>query len=154
MPPAPPNSPPLPFAPLLLLFLLGLSLLAQPATAAPHTDNSTASAGVEPRDGDGRRTPGSDCAGSEGLWDCMTDSWQRCASGRWSEVMQCAAGTECAPAGQSYEFEVRYAGGGGGGGVSGGSSGVVGRGSGMGSAAGWGVGLAFGVGVLLAGWGL
>ena len=52
-------------------------------------------------------SPGSGCGGSEGQWNCMTDSWQRCASGQWSVVMQCAAGTHCAPAGLTYDFAVQ-----------------------------------------------
>jgi hypothetical protein len=53
-----------------------------------------------------RATAGQDCTGSEGMWNCMTNSFQRCASGRWSEVMQCAAGTQCSPAGMGYQFNV------------------------------------------------
>ncbi|KAK3688302.1 hypothetical protein B0T22DRAFT_511675 [Podospora appendiculata] len=50
--------------------------------------------------------PGSACPGAEGQWNCMTASWQRCASGRWSVVMPCAAGTQCLPAGLSYDFRI------------------------------------------------
>ncbi|KAL6694899.1 hypothetical protein J3F84DRAFT_375476 [Trichoderma pleuroticola] len=35
----------------------------------------------------------------EGQWNCMTTSWQRCASGMWSAVIPCAAGTVCQPFG-------------------------------------------------------
>ena len=49
---------------------------------------------------------GSDCSGSEGQWNCLTNSWQRCASQRWSVVMQCADGTICSPSGLSYDFHV------------------------------------------------
>ncbi|KAL7912043.1 hypothetical protein GGI35DRAFT_468410 [Trichoderma velutinum] len=35
----------------------------------------------------------------EGQWNCMTTSWQRCASGMWSSVIPCAAGTICQPSG-------------------------------------------------------
>jgi hypothetical protein len=58
-----------------------------------------------PRD---QQTPGTSCPGSEGQWNCMTDSWQRCAAGKWSVVMQCAAGTACAPAGLTYDFKVQF----------------------------------------------
>lgn len=51
--------------------------------------------------------PGSSCAGLEGQWNCLGSSWQRCASGRWSVVMQCAAGTICVPQGQTYDFKVQ-----------------------------------------------
>ncbi|KAL7925106.1 hypothetical protein ACQKWADRAFT_285063 [Trichoderma austrokoningii] len=35
----------------------------------------------------------------EGQWNCMTTSFQRCASGRWSVMIPCAAGTICQPFG-------------------------------------------------------
>lgn len=46
---------------------------------------------------------GSSCAGSEGAWFCMSSSFQRCASGQWSAVMQCAQGTVCQPEGLTYD---------------------------------------------------
>lgn len=45
---------------------------------------------------------------SEGQWNCMTSSWQRCASGQWSEEIQCAAGTRCTPSGKADTFAVEY----------------------------------------------
>lgn len=57
-----------------------------------------------------QQTPGSSCPGSEGQWNCMTNSWQRCAAGKWSVVMQCAAGTACTPAGLTYDFKVQFSG--------------------------------------------
>jgi hypothetical protein len=51
---------------------------------------------------------GSSCAGSEGQWNCMTNSFQRCGSGQWSAVQQCALGTRCTPAGHTYEFHVDF----------------------------------------------
>ncbi|KAI0018344.1 hypothetical protein F4780DRAFT_751709 [Xylariomycetidae sp. FL0641] len=50
---------------------------------------------------------GSPCAGAEGQWNCMTDRFQRCASGQWSVPMQCAAGTRCAPSGLTYDLQVQ-----------------------------------------------
>ena len=50
---------------------------------------------------------GSSCS-AEGQWNCMTRSWQRCASGQWSAVINCAAGTICTPSGQTMEFRVDY----------------------------------------------
>ncbi|KAK1836540.1 hypothetical protein QBC39DRAFT_407309 [Podospora conica] len=44
--------------------------------------------------------PSTHCpAESEGLYNCMRTTWQRCASGRWSERVRTAAGTVCAPEG-------------------------------------------------------
>ncbi|KAI0160288.1 hypothetical protein GGR57DRAFT_414974 [Xylariaceae sp. FL1272] len=53
-------------------------------------------------------TPYSSCSGSEGQWNCMTDSFQRCGSGQWSVTQQCA-GTQCSPSGLTYEFHVDFA---------------------------------------------
>ncbi|KAH7171079.1 hypothetical protein EDB81DRAFT_777586 [Dactylonectria macrodidyma] len=45
---------------------------------------------------------------SEGQWNCMTDSWQRCASGEWSEEIQCAEGTRCTPSGHTDNFTIEH----------------------------------------------
>lgn len=68
---------------------------SSPDLALPHRD---------------QQTPGLSCPGSEGQWNCMTNSWQRCAAGRWSLVMQCAAGTACVPSGLTYDFKVQFSG--------------------------------------------
>ncbi|KAI0203920.1 hypothetical protein F4808DRAFT_392626 [Astrocystis sublimbata] len=52
---------------------------------------------------------GSSCAGSEGQWNCMSSSFQRCGSGRWSDVQQCALGTQCSPSGLTFQFHVDFA---------------------------------------------
>ncbi|KAI1311383.1 hypothetical protein F5Y03DRAFT_410525 [Xylaria venustula] len=54
-------------------------------------------------------TPGTPCAGSEGLWNCMGTSFQRCGSGRWSAVQSCALGTRCKPVGLTFQFHVNFA---------------------------------------------
>ncbi|QUC18778.1 uncharacterized protein UV8b_03019 [Ustilaginoidea virens] len=53
---------------------------------------------------------GSSCS-PEGQWNCMTRSFQRCASGQWSAVMNCASGTICTPSGHTVEFRVQRDGG-------------------------------------------
>jgi hypothetical protein len=50
---------------------------------------------------------GSGCS-PEGQWNCMTTSWQRCASGVWSVEMQMAAGTRCAPSGFTEDFRTEH----------------------------------------------
>ncbi|KAI1477642.1 hypothetical protein F4774DRAFT_186867 [Daldinia eschscholtzii] len=52
---------------------------------------------------------GSSCEGSEGQWNCLTNQWQRCASGQWSAVVDCAAGTMCTPSGLTDDFSVQFA---------------------------------------------
>ncbi|RSL94816.1 hypothetical protein CEP52_012419 [Fusarium oligoseptatum] len=54
-------------------------------------------------------TPGTACK-PEGYWNCHKGgtSWQRCASGTWSVVMNVAPGTKCIP-GQSMEFIITWA---------------------------------------------
>ncbi|OTA69365.1 hypothetical protein K449DRAFT_384296 [Hypoxylon sp. EC38] len=53
-------------------------------------------------------TAGTSCD-SEGQWNCLTNQWQRCASGQWSAVMDCAAGTICTPSGLTNDFFVSFA---------------------------------------------
>ncbi|KAI1381676.1 hypothetical protein F4677DRAFT_439493 [Hypoxylon crocopeplum] len=65
---------------------------------------------------------GSSCEGSEGQWNCLTNQWQRCASGQWSVVMDCAAGTICTPSGLTYDFFVQFANGAAGGPTTSGSA--------------------------------
>lgn len=38
---------------------------------------------------------GSPCYASEGEWNCLTTSFQRCASGQWSDITDTADGTIC-----------------------------------------------------------
>ncbi|KAK8048866.1 hypothetical protein PG994_010596 [Apiospora phragmitis] len=47
---------------------------------------------------------GSSCS-EEGQWNCMGSSWQRCAAGQWSSVVQCAPGTQCTPSGLSDDMD-------------------------------------------------
>ncbi|KAF3009220.1 hypothetical protein E8E14_008173 [Neopestalotiopsis sp. 37M] len=68
---------------------------------------------------------GASCS-NEGQWYCMGTSWQRCAAGQWSVVIQCAENTQCTPSGLSYDFAVEYKGAGNGASTSGAS---VSRGS-------------------------
>lgn len=56
-----------------------------------------------PIDGIGKPGVGSPCGDNEGAWFCMSSTFQRCASGQWSEVMTCAPGTVCEPAGLTDE---------------------------------------------------
>ncbi|KAL7945962.1 hypothetical protein V8C42DRAFT_322085 [Trichoderma barbatum] len=43
--------------------------------------------------------PPGDMCSPEGQWNCMTTSWQRCASGMWTAAVPCATGTICQPFG-------------------------------------------------------
>lgn len=51
----------------------------------------------------------SPCGGLEGEWNCMTTTFQRCASGQWSVVLDTAYGTVCEPEGLSYDFQPAFA---------------------------------------------
>ncbi|KAF7550258.1 hypothetical protein G7046_g8070 [Stylonectria norvegica] len=101
---------------LLLLFLI-LHVVATPT--AGYT-----SASILRR----AETAGASCD-SEGQWNCMTSSWQRCASGRWSVEMQCAAGTKCTPSGHTDDFRIENDGSAHGEGTSGGSASMGPKGS-------------------------
>ncbi|KAI0910550.1 hypothetical protein F4823DRAFT_561729 [Ustulina deusta] len=84
-----------------------LLLLIAVVTASPTTKAAEGSHTFHRRQ---EMSVGSSCDGSEGQWNCMTSSFQRCGSGQWSEVQQCALGTQCSPAGLTYEFHVDFAG--------------------------------------------
>jgi len=88
-----------------------------PAPAAPSAPAVSAApvASSAPRPSSGTSTgttgsgtaevAGSACA-TEGMWNCIAGtSYQRCASGTWSVVMQLAAGTTCT-AGQSTAINI------------------------------------------------
>ncbi|KAL1901692.1 hypothetical protein Cpir12675_000383 [Ceratocystis pirilliformis] len=44
----------------------------------------------------------------EGLWNCMTTSFQRCTNGAWSEPVAMAPGTECYPTGVAVDFQIGF----------------------------------------------
>lgn len=52
-------------------------------------------------------TEGTACS-PEGQWNCMPDTWQRCAAGQWSVVMDLAQGTICTPQGLSEEITIEH----------------------------------------------
>lgn len=52
---------------------------------------------------------GSPCSGLEGQWNCMATSFQRCASGQWSVVINTAHGTVCEPDGFTRDFQPAFA---------------------------------------------
>ncbi|RFU73480.1 hypothetical protein TARUN_8765 [Trichoderma arundinaceum] len=53
------------------------------------------------------QTTGEMCS-PEGQWNCMTTSWQRCASGTWSAVIPCAVGTICQPSGLTDYITIEH----------------------------------------------
>ncbi|KAI0840173.1 lytic polysaccharide monooxygenase [Hypoxylon sp. FL0890] len=72
---------------------------AQPsATASAGSGSSSGSSGSSGSSLSGACSP-------EGTYNCMGSSYQQCASGQWSVVMQMAAGTTCT-AGQSTELNI------------------------------------------------
>ncbi|KAI0102214.1 hypothetical protein GGR51DRAFT_298580 [Nemania sp. FL0031] len=93
-----------------LLALRALATAPAPAPApAPPTEETPNLSPPSPLSRRDEMSIGSSCAGSEGQWNCMTSSFQRCGSGLWSQVEQCALGTKCTPSGLTYEFHVDYA---------------------------------------------
>lgn len=52
---------------------------------------------------------GSSCPYLEGEWNCLTTTFQRCASGQWSVVLDTAYGTVCEPEGFTYYFQPAFA---------------------------------------------
>ncbi|OTA99556.1 hypothetical protein M426DRAFT_325026 [Hypoxylon sp. CI-4A] len=98
---------------LFTLFPLVLASPSIPIPIPPPTSNPNETKALEKR----QMSAGSSCSGSEGQWNCLTNQWQRCAAGQWSEVMDCAAGTMCTPSGLTYDFAVQFANGAAGGGA-------------------------------------
>ncbi|KAK8056963.1 hypothetical protein PG993_002190 [Apiospora rasikravindrae] len=86
---------------LLVVLYYVLPLAAAVSIGANGTLSQTAFSELAKRDYD----PGSDCS-QEGQWNCMGDSWQRCAAGHWSSVVKCAPGTHCTPNGLSDDMDV------------------------------------------------
>lgn len=88
----------------LTAIMLSTSTMALASLITTSTSlRSTGTPTISPRD----MSAGSSCT-EEGQWYCMGTSWQRCAAGQWSVVMQCAEGTQCTPNGLSYTFAVEY----------------------------------------------
>lgn len=75
------------------------AMLVSATAATPGMD------GLAPR----AEAEGSACS-PEGQWNCMSSTWQRCAGGRWSVVMDSAAGTVCRPAGLTSDFATEHEG--------------------------------------------
>jgi hypothetical protein len=57
----------------------------------------------------GEMQVGSSCQGFEAQWNCMITTFQRCASGQWSMVLNTAYGTVCEPDGLTYDFQPAFA---------------------------------------------
>lgn len=73
------------------------SVAAPTGTTAPSTGSSAVGAMSGP------------CM-DEGAWNCISGtSFQRCASGAWSDVQPLASGTECTP-GQTMDFAIKAVG--------------------------------------------
>jgi hypothetical protein len=106
---------------LLALLLFATSVcLATPATARPVAAHLANGHTVSRR----AEAAGSECS-TEGQWNCMTTSWQRCASGVWSLEMAMAQGTRCSPAGLTDDFHIEHDGSANGSGGNGGSQALM-----------------------------
>ncbi|KAI1073880.1 hypothetical protein F5B20DRAFT_565747 [Whalleya microplaca] len=95
----------------MLLVILVSPLPALAATTITTTTNSDISDNFPPSNQTITKremSVGSSCDGSEGQWNCITNTFQRCASGQWSVVMDCADGTICEPAGLTYEYQIAF----------------------------------------------
>lgn len=77
----------------------------EPTTPEPEQPEEPTEPEVPSEGGQGAMDAGSPCS-TEGTWNCVGgSSFQRCASGAWSAVMQLAAGMNCDD-GQSSELKV------------------------------------------------
>ncbi|CAH0049866.1 unnamed protein product [Clonostachys solani] len=88
-----------PGALILILPQLGLQVRAGPVGPEGMELVTTAERRAE--------TEGADCS-PEGQWNCMPRTWQRCADGKWSQVMNLSDGTICTPAGLTEEITIEH----------------------------------------------
>jgi hypothetical protein len=82
----------------------------QAAVSAFKSSTSVAGAAATPAAGttvSQRLTPGAACS-SEGMWNCLGTSYQRCAAGTWTVAMPMAPGTKCT-VGQSMNLIIGFA---------------------------------------------
>lgn len=74
------------------------------ASSAPSSDSSSSSSGSS--SGSGSAKSGS--CDQNGAWNCIDGStYQRCASGKWTEAQQMAAGTECSPGEDAQNLSIK-----------------------------------------------
>ncbi|KAK0392579.1 hypothetical protein NLU13_2074 [Sarocladium strictum] len=81
-----------------VIFLLLLGYLSGVSATLHHNEASLVARA---------EAAGSGCS-LEGQWNCMTTTWQRCASGVWSVEMQMASGTRCVPSGFTDDFRIEH----------------------------------------------
>lgn len=77
-------------------------------TTIPTTNPNNPNPTTSPNTGSNAGFPRSGPCTEEGQWICNTSSFQRCASGFWSSVMDVAAGTECTPDGETDDFKIGF----------------------------------------------
>lgn len=84
---------------------------AQPSSSSSSSSSSGSSSGASSGSSSGSSSSSSGALSgpcdSEGAWNCIGgSSFQRCASGQWTEEQQMAAGTEC-NSGQGQNLDVK-----------------------------------------------
>lgn len=57
----------------------------------------------------GEMKVGSACS-DEGQWNCMGDSWQRCAAGVWTKTVPTADNIRCSPVGLADDVDLKHPG--------------------------------------------
>ena len=57
----------------------------------------------------GEMKVGSSCS-DEGQWNCMGDSWQRCAAGVWTKTVPTADNIRCSPVGLADDVDLKHPG--------------------------------------------
>lgn len=80
----------------------GSSSSGSSSSSAPSSDSSSSSSGSS----SGAAQSGS--CDKNGAWNCIDGStYQRCASGQWTEAQQMAAGTECSPGEDEQNLSIK-----------------------------------------------
>lgn len=97
-----------------LISVLVLFTLTSVTNAAANTPTSSLASAASPLSTSTATAlipPGTDCADTEALFNCLTTEWQQCASGQWSIAIEGQGddGLVCSPSGLSYDMKIVYA---------------------------------------------
>jgi hypothetical protein len=91
---------------LLLVLLMSITQASALSVVIPMSRSLSIPGNITSEISLSAESAGAGCS-TEGQWNCMTTSWQRCASGKWSVIMQMSAGTICTPSGFTTDFRIQ-----------------------------------------------
>ena len=78
------------------------------SNSAPSSGSSSSSSGSSSGSSSSSGSAKSGSCSQNGAWNCIDGStYQRCASGKWTEAQQMAAGTECSPGEDTQNLSIK-----------------------------------------------